>query len=153
VVLIPMTGKPSLYPGLFIFTTPCRMVRPVKNLLYGRKEWIGTLEQAGFAYFSYKVLTVRAVSCIRSSILWSVCQRSWEWDMGNLCWRAGIGGRIFSLLANEFLIPFLEVDERSLFQVLKSAFSINIVKVSLGEWSLSHHFFMSRSANCRWAAK
>ncbi|XP_048792652.1 DNA-directed RNA polymerase I subunit RPA2 [Lagopus muta] len=45
VVLIPMTGKPSLYPGLFIFTTPCRMVRPVKNLLYGRKEWIGTLEQ------------------------------------------------------------------------------------------------------------
>ncbi|XP_030355304.1 DNA-directed RNA polymerase I subunit RPA2 isoform X3 [Strigops habroptila] len=45
VVLIPMTGKPSLYPGLFIFTTPCRMVRPVRNLFYGRNEWIGTLEQ------------------------------------------------------------------------------------------------------------
>ncbi|KAM8810309.1 DNA-directed RNA polymerase I subunit RPA2 isoform 2-T2 [Eudromia elegans] len=45
VVLIPKTGKPSLYPGLFIFTTPCRMVRPVRNLSYGRKEWIGTLEQ------------------------------------------------------------------------------------------------------------
>ncbi|XP_071438039.1 DNA-directed RNA polymerase I subunit RPA2 [Pithys albifrons albifrons] len=45
VVLIPMTGKPSLYPGLFIFTTPCRMVRPVRNLFCGRNEWIGTLEQ------------------------------------------------------------------------------------------------------------
>lgn len=50
VVLIPMTGKPSLYPGLFIFTNPCRMVRPVRNLSYGRNEWIGTLEQVGFAY-------------------------------------------------------------------------------------------------------
>lgn len=45
-----MTGKPSLYPGLFIFTSPCRMVRPVRNLSYGRNEWIGTLEQVGFAY-------------------------------------------------------------------------------------------------------
>ncbi|XP_030303816.1 DNA-directed RNA polymerase I subunit RPA2 isoform X2 [Calypte anna] len=45
VVLIPKTGKPSLYPGLFIFTTPSRMVRPVRNLFYGKNEWIGTLEQ------------------------------------------------------------------------------------------------------------
>ncbi|KAM7172028.1 DNA-directed RNA polymerase I subunit RPA2 [Macrochelys suwanniensis] len=45
VVLIPMTGKPSLYPGLFIFTTPCRMVRPVRNLGLGKEELIGTLEQ------------------------------------------------------------------------------------------------------------
>ncbi|XP_034283448.1 DNA-directed RNA polymerase I subunit RPA2 [Pantherophis guttatus] len=45
VVLIPMTGKPSLYPGLFIFTTPCRMMRPVQNLTLGKEEWIGTMEQ------------------------------------------------------------------------------------------------------------
>uniref|UniRef100_A0A8C8SUU6 DNA-directed RNA polymerase subunit beta n=1 Tax=Pelusios castaneus TaxID=367368 RepID=A0A8C8SUU6_9SAUR len=45
IVLIPMTGKPSLYPGLFIFTTPCRMVRPVRNLALGKEELIGTLEQ------------------------------------------------------------------------------------------------------------
>uniref|UniRef100_A0A8C3XKP9 DNA-directed RNA polymerase subunit beta n=1 Tax=Chelydra serpentina TaxID=8475 RepID=A0A8C3XKP9_CHESE len=45
VVLIPMTGKPSLYPGLFIFTTPCRMVRPVRNLALEKEELIGTLEQ------------------------------------------------------------------------------------------------------------
>ncbi|XP_066467946.1 DNA-directed RNA polymerase I subunit RPA2 [Tiliqua scincoides] len=45
VVLIPMTGKPSLYPGLFIFTTPCRMMRPVRNLVLGKEELIGTMEQ------------------------------------------------------------------------------------------------------------
>ncbi|XP_062979996.1 DNA-directed RNA polymerase I subunit RPA2 [Elgaria multicarinata webbii] len=45
VVLIPMTGKPSLYPGLYIFTTPCRMMRPVRNLVLGKEEWIGTMEQ------------------------------------------------------------------------------------------------------------
>ncbi|KAM9316988.1 LOW QUALITY PROTEIN: DNA-directed RNA polymerase I subunit RPA2 [Gastrophryne carolinensis] len=45
IVLIPMTGKASLYPGLFIFTTPSRMVRPVRNLAIGQEELIGTLEQ------------------------------------------------------------------------------------------------------------
>ncbi|XP_069625092.1 DNA-directed RNA polymerase I subunit RPA2 [Ranitomeya imitator] len=45
VVLIPMTGKASLYPGLYVFTTPCRMVRPVRNLAVGKEELIGTLEQ------------------------------------------------------------------------------------------------------------
>ncbi|XP_060104185.1 DNA-directed RNA polymerase I subunit RPA2 [Heteronotia binoei] len=45
VVLIPITGKPSLYPGLFILTTPCRMMRPVQNLALGKEELIGTLEQ------------------------------------------------------------------------------------------------------------
>uniref|UniRef100_G1QM83 DNA-directed RNA polymerase subunit beta n=1 Tax=Nomascus leucogenys TaxID=61853 RepID=G1QM83_NOMLE len=44
-VLIPMTGKPSLYPGLFLFTTPCRLVRPVQNLEMGKEELIGTMEQ------------------------------------------------------------------------------------------------------------
>ncbi|XP_075452458.1 DNA-directed RNA polymerase I subunit RPA2 [Ascaphus truei] len=45
IVLIPMTGKASLYPGLFVFTTPCRMIRPVRNLALGKEELIGTLEQ------------------------------------------------------------------------------------------------------------
>uniref|UniRef100_A0A2K5V5G1 DNA-directed RNA polymerase n=1 Tax=Macaca fascicularis TaxID=9541 RepID=A0A2K5V5G1_MACFA len=45
VVLIPMTGKPSLYPGLFLFTTPCRLARPVQNLELGKEELIGTMEQ------------------------------------------------------------------------------------------------------------
>lgn len=45
VALVPITGKPSLYPGLFLFTTPCRLVRPVQNLELGKEELIGTMEQ------------------------------------------------------------------------------------------------------------
>uniref|UniRef100_A0A8C5V7K7 DNA-directed RNA polymerase subunit beta n=1 Tax=Microcebus murinus TaxID=30608 RepID=A0A8C5V7K7_MICMU len=45
VALVPMTGKASLYPGLFLFTTPCRLVRPVQNLGLGKEELIGTMEQ------------------------------------------------------------------------------------------------------------
>ncbi|XP_056147327.1 DNA-directed RNA polymerase I subunit RPA2 [Lampris incognitus] len=45
IVLIPKTGKASIYPGLFLFTTPCRMVRPVQNLALGQQELIGTFEQ------------------------------------------------------------------------------------------------------------
>lgn len=45
IVLVPKTGKASLYPGLFLFTTPCRMVRPVQNLALGKQELIGTFEQ------------------------------------------------------------------------------------------------------------
>lgn len=47
IVLVPRTGKASLYPGLFLFTTPCRMVRPVQNLAHGKQELIGTFEQVG----------------------------------------------------------------------------------------------------------
>uniref|UniRef100_A0A8B9HLK8 DNA-directed RNA polymerase n=1 Tax=Astyanax mexicanus TaxID=7994 RepID=A0A8B9HLK8_ASTMX len=45
IVLVPQTGKASLYPGLFLFTTPCRMMRPVRNLALGKQELIGTFEQ------------------------------------------------------------------------------------------------------------
>ncbi|XP_077440050.1 DNA-directed RNA polymerase I subunit RPA2 [Vanacampus margaritifer] len=45
IVLVPKTGKASLYPGLFLFTTPCRLVRPVHNLALGKQELIGTFEQ------------------------------------------------------------------------------------------------------------
>ena len=45
IVLVPKTGKASMYPGLFLFTTPCRMVRPVRNLAVGKQELIGTFEQ------------------------------------------------------------------------------------------------------------
>ncbi|XP_061601035.1 DNA-directed RNA polymerase I subunit RPA2 [Cololabis saira] len=45
IVLVPKTGKASLYPGLYLFTTPCRMMRPVQNLSLGQQELIGTFEQ------------------------------------------------------------------------------------------------------------
>lgn len=45
IVLVPQTSKASMYPGLYLFTTPCRMVRPVHNLALGQQELIGTFEQ------------------------------------------------------------------------------------------------------------
>lgn len=45
IALVPQTGKASLYPSLYLFTTPCRMVRPVRNLTLGKEELIGTFEQ------------------------------------------------------------------------------------------------------------
>ncbi|KAM6916058.1 DNA-directed RNA polymerase I subunit RPA2 [Xenentodon cancila] len=45
IVLVPKTGKASLYPGLYLFTTPCRMMRPVQNVGLGKQELIGTFEQ------------------------------------------------------------------------------------------------------------
>jgi RNA polymerase Rpb2, domain 5./RNA polymerase I, Rpa2 specific domain. len=35
----------GLYPGLYLFTGPGRMLRPVMNLAAGNIEWIGTFEQ------------------------------------------------------------------------------------------------------------
>ncbi len=35
----------SLYPGLYLFTSPGRMMRPVKNLSTNDIEYIGTMEQ------------------------------------------------------------------------------------------------------------
>lgn len=35
----------SVYPGLYIFTSPGRMMRPVKNLTTNQTEFIGTMEQ------------------------------------------------------------------------------------------------------------
>lgn len=45
IVFVPKKGRNSQFPGLFIFTTPGRMVRPVKNLALNKIELIGTFEQ------------------------------------------------------------------------------------------------------------
>ena len=47
IVLIPKEphGLYTIYPGLFLFTTPARMIRPVMNLITNTTEYIGTLEQ------------------------------------------------------------------------------------------------------------
>ena len=44
---MPITEVPSQYPGLFLFTSPARMVRPVYNLAAARRELIGSFEQVG----------------------------------------------------------------------------------------------------------
>ncbi|XP_033111134.1 DNA-directed RNA polymerase I subunit RPA2-like [Anneissia japonica] len=45
IVLVVRTTKASQYPGLFLFTTPARMMRPVFNLAGAKTELIGTFEQ------------------------------------------------------------------------------------------------------------
>ena len=45
---MPITKVASQYPGLFIFSTPARMMRPVFNLAANKVEMIGTFEQVCF---------------------------------------------------------------------------------------------------------
>jgi len=45
IACIPKKEKPGQYPGLFIFTSAARMMRPVWNVAGNCVEYIGTLEQ------------------------------------------------------------------------------------------------------------
>lgn len=45
IVLIPTRSTPAQYPGLFLFTSAARMVRPCIHLASGKIELIGTFEQ------------------------------------------------------------------------------------------------------------
>uniref|UniRef100_A0A1Y1KKJ0 DNA-directed RNA polymerase subunit beta n=1 Tax=Photinus pyralis TaxID=7054 RepID=A0A1Y1KKJ0_PHOPY len=45
IVLVPMKDTPGQYPGLFLFSGPARMMRPVYNLVFKEIEFIGTFEQ------------------------------------------------------------------------------------------------------------
>jgi len=45
ICFIPKTNYSSQYPGLYIFTSPSRMMRPVRNLALDKIELIGTFEQ------------------------------------------------------------------------------------------------------------
>lgn len=45
IVLIPIKKYQSQYPGIFLFSGPARLMRPVKNLVANAIELIGTFEQ------------------------------------------------------------------------------------------------------------
>lgn len=45
ICLVPITKAASQYPGLYIFSTPARFMRPVLNLASNKVEMIGTFEQ------------------------------------------------------------------------------------------------------------
>lgn len=45
IVLVPIKDVPGQYPGLYLFTGPARMMRPVVNLAAKKIELIGTFEQ------------------------------------------------------------------------------------------------------------
>lgn len=45
IAFVPRTSSAGQYPGIFLFTSPARMMRPVLNLAAGAVELIGTFEQ------------------------------------------------------------------------------------------------------------
>lgn len=45
IVLVPLKQEASQFPGLYLFTGPARMMRPVMNLVANKIELIGTFEQ------------------------------------------------------------------------------------------------------------
>ena len=45
IALVPKKNVPAQYPGLYLFTNPARMMRPVMNLAAKKIEYIGTFEQ------------------------------------------------------------------------------------------------------------
>ena len=45
IALVPLGRKCGQFPGLFLFTGPGRMMRPVINLATNKIEYIGTFEQ------------------------------------------------------------------------------------------------------------
>lgn len=47
IVLVPIKDSLSQYPGLFLFSGPARMVRPLVNLAANKIELVGTFEQVG----------------------------------------------------------------------------------------------------------
>lgn len=45
IVLVPKKKVAAQYPGVYLFTGPARMMRPVKNLALDQIELLGTFEQ------------------------------------------------------------------------------------------------------------
>lgn len=45
VALVPWRGRGDAFPGLFLFTSVARFVRPVQNVVAGGVEMIGSFEQ------------------------------------------------------------------------------------------------------------
>lgn len=56
--LVPPLKK-GQYPGLFLMTSPARMVRPVLNLATNTQEMIGSFEQVIFRFVSRLFLSSR----------------------------------------------------------------------------------------------
>ena len=56
--LVPPLKK-GQYPGLFLMTSPARMVRPVLNLATNTQEMIGSFEQVIFGFVSRLFLSSR----------------------------------------------------------------------------------------------
>ena len=64
IVLITKKKVAAQYPGLFLFTGPARMMRPVKNLFVNKTELIGTFEQI---YLNISISSKDVYSQVRTS--------------------------------------------------------------------------------------
>jgi DNA-directed RNA polymerase I subunit RPA2 len=69
IVLVPMGRKYGQFPGLFLFTGPARMMRPVINLAAQKVELIGTFEQVYMDICIYPKEAYKGVCCIMLNIL------------------------------------------------------------------------------------
>ena len=65
ICLVPSTHTASQYHGLYLFTTPSRFMRPVKNLLLGEIEYVGSFEQV---YLHICITAEEAVQGVRFAI-------------------------------------------------------------------------------------
>ena len=66
---VPRTPVASQYPGIFLFTTPARMVRPVQNLAQGKAEMLGTFEQV---YMDIAITPSEAIKGVSINIVFNL---------------------------------------------------------------------------------
>ena len=64
--MVPKTGLASQYAGMFLFTSPARMMRPVTNLAHKCTEMIGSFEQV---YMDICVIPEEAIEGVSVNLI------------------------------------------------------------------------------------
>ncbi len=67
IALVMPSGRGGQFPGLFLYTSPARMMRPVRYLPTGDTEWIGTFEQVRVLVCLCACVRAYACLCVRTS--------------------------------------------------------------------------------------
>ncbi|KAL3199143.1 hypothetical protein MRX96_014108 [Rhipicephalus microplus] len=70
---VPKTSQASQYPGVFLFTSVARMMRPVLNMRTDTIEWIGTFEQVHLSICVVRDEAYEGETC--TSVRWA--NRQW----------------------------------------------------------------------------
>lgn len=79
ICLVPITNVASQYPGVYIFSSVARMVRPVLNLSAAQVEMIGTFEQVGtFPDATFSDIFLLASSSSKLKLLRFLGRISWQ---------------------------------------------------------------------------
>lgn len=69
ICVVQRTAVASQHPGVYLFTTPARMMRPVRNLAYDKVEMVGTFEQV---YMDICVTLDEAIAGVSTIGKWGV---------------------------------------------------------------------------------